>query len=216
MTCIRRSITCLTKLRLLGLLALAVTQPAWSQCSATPQAALADYQAGGTDSAKAKTDVTDGFRIWKTQREPSSGREWFWVVACGVSSKPAQLLWAPLRKDQRQQIQQQVQQQPAPEVAALHAATLPRGAAVPLAVAPPPPPPATAPARGTGEDHRLIHVGDTVLVMQTSDAFSMRLQGLALQGGELGAKVQVQVNAWNKVTVLSGKVTGKDEVRISD
>jgi hypothetical protein len=156
---------------------------------------LAEYQAGGTDAAK--TDAaSDGFRVWKTQRDPALGREWFWITACGASSKPAQLLWAPLGKDRPQQV--------------VSAAPVPAAVAQIAAVSPLP----ATPARKPVEDRRLIHVGDTVVVMQSSDAFSMRLQGHALQGGELGAKVQVQVNTWNKTTVLSGEVSAKGEVRI--
>jgi hypothetical protein len=196
MICIRKSIICRTKLPLLGVLLLCIAQPAWSLCSATPQAALADYQAGGTDAAK--TDAaSDGFRVWKTQRDPALGREWFWITACAASSKPAQLLWAPLGKERQQQ-------------KVVSATQVPATVTQIAAVSPIPATPAWKPV----EDHRLIHVGDTVLVMQSSDAFSMRLQGHALQGGELGAKVQVQVNAWNKTTVLSGEVSAKGEVRI--
>jgi Chaperone for flagella basal body P-ring formation len=195
MICIRKSITCRAKLPLLGVLMLCVAQPAWSLCSATPQAALADYQAGGSDAAKTDS-VEDGFRVWKTQRDPALGREWFWITACSASSKPAQLLWTPLGQKRQQQV--------------VSAAPVPAAVAQIAAVSPLP----AAPARKAVEDHRLIHVGDTVIVMQSSDAFSMRLQGQALQGGELGAKVQVQVNAWNKTTVLSGEVSAKGEVRI--
>src|SRR5579859_1049158 len=98
-----------------------------------------------------------------------------------------QLLWAPLARDQEKHVV----------------------SATKVVAAPP-----AAPARVALEEHHLIRVGDAVVVIQSSDAFSMRLQGHALEGGDLGAKVQVQVNAWNKTTVLSGKVSGKGEVRI--
>jgi hypothetical protein len=188
MICIPKSTACLAKLLLLGVLGVSISQPAWSLCSATPQAALVAYQATGPDAAK--TDPTDqGFRVWKTQRDPSLGREWFWITACGSSSKPAQLLWAPLSREQTQHV--------------VSATQVTAGALRPA-----------MPDRTVVEDHHLIHVGDTVVVIQASDAFSMRLQGHALQSGELGGKVQVQVNAWNKTTILSGTVSGKGEVRI--
>jgi hypothetical protein len=73
-----------------------------------------------------------------------------------------------------------------------------------------------APAVIEQQDHLLVHVGDAVVVTQASAAFSMRLAGHALQAGELGGKVRVQISAWHNTTVVAGKISGKDEVRLGE
>jgi flagella basal body P-ring formation protein FlgA len=54
------------------------------------------------------------------------------------------------------------------------------------------------------------------VVTQTTGAFSMRLAGHALQAGELGSSIRVEVKAWHSTTVLAGKISGKGEVRVGD
>jgi flagella basal body P-ring formation protein FlgA len=66
------------------------------------------------------------------------------------------------------------------------------------------------------EDHLLVHIGDDVVVTQTEASFSMRLAGHALGSGELGSKIQVEIHAWHSTTILAGKISGKDEVRVGD
>jgi len=66
------------------------------------------------------------------------------------------------------------------------------------------------------QDHLLVHVGDAVVVTQASGAFSMRLAGHALQAGELGGKVRVEISAWHNTTIVAGKISGKDEVRLGE
>jgi hypothetical protein len=66
------------------------------------------------------------------------------------------------------------------------------------------------------EDHHLVHIGDEVIVTQASKSFSMRLAGHALQAGELGSSIRVEVHAWQNTTVLAGKISGKGEVRVGD
>jgi flagella basal body P-ring formation protein FlgA len=99
-------------------------------------------------------------------KDPSLGRQWFWIRACGDSQRPAQLLWAPLSLEK--------------------------------------------------DDHLLVHPGDNVVVSQATGVFSMRLTGHALQAGELGSNIRVEVHAWNNTTILMGKISGKDEVRVGD
>ncbi len=152
------------------------SQSAWSQCSATPQAALADYG----ESLPAKTSDAEpekGFRVWRTMKDPALGRQWFWVQECGASKQPAQLLWAPLSlaKEAR-----------------------------------------SAKVASAREDHLLVHLGDDVVVTQDSGSFSMRLAGHALQAGELGSSIRVEVHAWHSTTVLAGKIASKGEVHVGD
>jgi hypothetical protein len=173
--CIPKSIACRGKLLLLCISGMLAAQPAWSQCSATPQAALASY--GGNlptpeDSAQGK-----GFRVWRTMKDPTLGRQWFWIKVCGDSQQPAQLLWAPLLLEKEKAFVK----------------------------------PASA-----KESHLLVHPGDNVVVTETTGAFSMRLAGHALQAGELGNKIRVEVHAWNNTTILTGKISSKDEVRVGD
>jgi hypothetical protein len=128
-------------------------------------------------SKTSDADQKEGFRVWKTLKDPALGRQWFWIQACDASPRPAQLLWAPLslEKDTR----------------SVKFATV-------------------------REDHLLVHVGDDVIVTQASGSFSMRLAGHALQAGELGSSVRVEVQAWHSTTVLLGKILGKGEVRVGD
>lgn len=122
-------------------------------------------------------DQRAGFRVWRTVKDPTLGRQWFWIQACGASQRPAQLLWAPLSLERE-----------------TRSATF-------------------ATAR---EDHLLVHIGDAVIVTQASDSFSMRLAGHALQAGDLGSNIRVEVQAWHNTTVLAGKISGKGEVRVGD
>jgi hypothetical protein len=64
------------------------------------------------------------------------------------------------------------------------------------------------------EDHLLVHSGDAVVVSQESDKFSMRLAGHALEAGELGKSVRVEVDAMHRVTIMVGTISGKGEVRV--
>jgi hypothetical protein len=68
----------------------------------------------------------------------------------------------------------------------------------------------------TREDHFLVHLGDEVVVTQATSSFSMRLVGHALEAGELGNSIRVEVHAWHNTTVLAGKISGKNEVRVGD
>jgi len=175
--CIPKSIACRAKLLLFCVSGLLASQPVWSQCSATPQAALASYG----ENLPAKTgdaEQNEGFRVWRTMNDPALRRQWFWIKACGASPQPAQLLWAPL--------------------------SLEKDA------------PFAKPASEKKEDHLLVHLGDDVVVTQTSASFSMRLAGHALGSGELGSKIQVEIHAWHNTTILAGKISGKDEVRVGD
>ena len=99
--CIPKSIACRSKLCLLGISGLLASQPVWSQCSATPQAALASY--GGEPPSKTADADAGGraFEVWRTMKDPTLGRQWFWIKACGASPRPAQLLWAPLSLEKR-------------------------------------------------------------------------------------------------------------------
>ena len=174
--CIRKLIACQGRLLLLCFLGLLSSQPVWSLCSATPQAALASYQ--GNSPAKTEEQASgQGFRVWRTMKDPALGRRWFWIEACGAAQRPAQLLWAPLSLEQIT---------PVTETPAII------------------------------EDHLLVHRGDAVVVTQASGALSMRLTGHALGQGELGGSIRVQIHAWNNVTVLAAKISGKDEVRLGD
>jgi hypothetical protein len=174
--CIPKSIACRGKLLLLCISALLAAQPVWSQCSATPQAALAGY---GEDQPAKTVDTTQGkgFQVWRTMKDPALGRQWYWIKACGNSQQPAQLLWAPLSLEKEKAV----------------------------------PKPASA-----KEDHLLVHPGDDVVVTQTTGVFSMRLAGHALQAGELGSNIRVEVHAWNNTTILTGKISGKDEIRVGN
>jgi hypothetical protein len=173
--CIPKSIACRGKVLLVCIFGLLASQPVWSQCSATPQAALASYgenlppKAGDAEQEK-------GFRVWRTVKDPALGRQWFWIQACGPSHRPAQLLWAPLSLEKDAQSAK----------TAVH------------------------------EDHLLVHLGDDVVVTQASGSYSMRLAGHALQAGELGSSIRVEIHAWHNTTVLAGKISGKDEVRVGD
>jgi hypothetical protein len=174
--CTPKSITWRSKQLLVCVLGLFASHPVWSQCSATPQDALASY--GESLPSKASdAEPGKGFRVWRTVTDPALGRQWFWIQACGASKQPAQLLWAPLSLERE-----------------------PRSAK--LAV--------------VREDHLLVHLGDDVVVTQTTGSFSMRLAGHALQAGELGSSIRVEVHAWHNTTVLAGKISGKDEVRVGD
>jgi len=123
-------------------------------------------------------DRGEGFRVWRTMKDPALSRQWFWIQSCSASSqRPAQLLWAPLSLEKE-----------------THSRTF-----------------ATA-----QEDHLIVHIGDEVIVTQSSGSFSMRLAGHALQSGELGSSIRVEVQAWHNTTVLAGKISGKSEVRVGD
>jgi hypothetical protein len=122
-------------------------------------------------------DRGEGFRVWRTMKDPALSRQWFWIQSCGASQRPAQLLWAPLSLEKEA-----------------------RSRTFPTAQ----------------EDHLLVHIGDEVIVTQASDSFSMRLAGHALQSGELGSSIRVEVHAWHNTTVLAGKISGKSEVRVGD
>jgi hypothetical protein len=174
--CTPKSITWRSKKLLVCVLGLFASHPVWSQCSATAQDALASYG----ESLPPKTGDAaqrNGFRVWRTLKDPALGRQWFWIQECGASKQPAQLLWVPLSLEKE-----------------------PRRAK--LAVA--------------QEDHLLVRAGDEVVVTQASDSFSMRLAGHALQAGELGSSIRVEVHAWHNTTVLAGKISGKDEIRVGD
>jgi hypothetical protein len=122
-------------------------------------------------------DRGEGFRVWRTMKDPSLSRQWFWIQSCSASQQPAQLLWAPLSLENN-----------------TRSATF-------------------ATAR---KDRPLVLIGDDVVVSQSSGSFSMRLAGHALQSGELGSSIRVEVHAWHNTTVLAGKVTAKGEVRVGD
>jgi hypothetical protein len=174
--CIPKSIACRGKLLLLCISGVLATQPAWSQCSATPQAALASYGENLPTTTEDSAQGT-GFRVWRTMKDPSLGRQWFWIRACGDSQRPAQLLWAPLSLEKEKAFAKPV---------------------------------------SAKDDHLLVHPGDNVVVSQATGVFSMRLTGHALQAGELGSNIRVEVHAWNNTTILMGKISGKDEVRVGD
>jgi Chaperone for flagella basal body P-ring formation len=137
---------------------------------------LASYQ--GYSSAETEEQAPgQGFRVWRTMKDTALGRRWFWIEACGVSQRPAQLLWAPLSLEKITPVTE-----------------------TPTNIV----------------DHLLVHRGDAVVVTQASGALSMRLAGHALEQGELGGSIRVQIHTWNNVTVLAAKISGKDEVRLGD
>jgi hypothetical protein len=175
--CIPKSMACRGKLLLLGISGVLAAQPVWSQCSATPQAALASYGENLPVTTE-NSAQREGFRVWRTMKDPTLGRQWFWIKACGDSQQPAQLLWAPLSLEKDRTF--------------------------------------AKPASAKKEDHLLVHLGDDVVVTQASGVFSMRLAGHALQAGELGSDIRVEVHAWNNTTILAGKISGKDEVRVGN
>lgn len=100
MICIRKLITYLSRALPLCALGLLASPPARPLCSATPQAAVAGYR----ENLAAATDGTpgQGFRVWRTLKDPGLGRQWFWVEACSGPERPAQLLWIPLVAEQNQ------------------------------------------------------------------------------------------------------------------
>jgi Chaperone for flagella basal body P-ring formation len=71
-------------------------------------------------------------------------------------------------------------------------------------------------ASEVSEDDLLVHRGDAVVVSRVSDTFSMRLAGHALEPGELGKTIRVEVDALHRVTILLGTISGKGEVRVGD
>jgi hypothetical protein len=132
-------------------------------------------------------------------KDPTLGRQWFWIKTCGDSQRPAQLLWAPLSLEKEKAYAKPTSAEED------HLLVLPRDNKEDhLLVLP----------RDKKEDHFLVHSGDDVVVTQTTGVFSMRLAGHALQAGELGSNVRVEVHTWNSTTILTGKISGKDEVRV--
>jgi Chaperone for flagella basal body P-ring formation len=69
--------------------------PASSLCSATPQAAVADYRAN-LSPEMAGGASGKGFRVWRTSNDVALRRQWFWIESCSGPEHPAQLFWIPL------------------------------------------------------------------------------------------------------------------------
>jgi flagella basal body P-ring formation protein FlgA len=62
----------------------------------------------------------------------------------------------------------------------------------------------------------LVRPGDPVVVLESGKVISMRLSGRAMEAGGRGDQVRVRITAVPNGAIVSGTVSGQDEVSLND